>query len=99
MRQLSQWRTVGVAVFACVLLFVAYLLTTAWASPKGAPLALVDVARLYEHLTDAVVWLIAAVALKSGVEHIGKGKGLKGARDVLLTDAQPGDAPTCEPKP
>lgn len=96
-KQISQWRTVGIVGFAVVLLLVALLLAMHWATPSGAkdaaPVALdLDkAARLYEHFTDAVVWLVAAVAFKSGVEHLGKGRGVNGAKAALLTEATPAD--------
>ena len=37
------------------------------------------------------MWLIAAVALKSGIQHLAGGGGLKGAQAALLTSAKPGD--------
>lgn len=92
-KQISQWRTVGLVVFACVVLVLAFLLALAWASPKDAVLDLERAGRLYEYLTDAVVWLVAAVAFKSLGEHLGRGRGLKGVKDTLLTEATPGDAP------
>lgn len=89
-KQISQWRTVGVAVFGCVLLVVAFITIAVLATPKDGVLALPDVARLFDALTDAVVWLIAAVALKASVEHLGRGSGVRGAVRALLTDTQPG---------
>jgi hypothetical protein len=92
-KQVSQWRTAGVAVFACLLLLVAFLVAVVRASPADAQLDLEKTARLYEYLADAVVWLIVAVACKSGVEHLGRGGGLKGAKAALLSDAAPGEPP------
>lgn len=94
-RQINQWRTVGVAVFACLLLLGAYVVSV-WRA--GVPLDLAKVDRLFDSLTDAVVWLIAAVALKAGVQHLAGGGGLKGAKAALLTEAKPEDPPP-EAKP
>lgn len=87
-REINQWRTVGLVAGACLLLATVFLVVILRA---GAPLPLGDVDRLWTALTDAVVWLVAVVALKASVQHLAGGGGARGAWKALTTSAKPGD--------
>jgi hypothetical protein len=82
MKQVSQWRTVGVVLIAIVVLFLAFRLAVHEPGAKDA----------FAILRDGVVLLAATVATKSLGQYLGAGGGVKGAAAALLTEAKPGDA-------
>jgi hypothetical protein len=83
MKQVSQWRTVGVVLALAVLMFVALIVVRN--TEKGP--------ELLAELGWTFVILASVAAGKSAVEHLGKGGGIRGALRALFTEVAPSDPP------
>lgn len=90
-KQISQWRTVGVAVVFAVLL-TSILGISLWVRDPTE-----ITVKLFENFGWTLFMFLAAAAGKSSIEHLASGGGVKGAVRALLTDAKPGDPPPPTP--
>lgn len=92
-KQISQWRTVGVVLVLALLLVLSFRWMVL--SPAGP-------GEFTVKLFDTLAWGLLSFGLtaagKSSIEHLAAGGGLRGALRALMTDAKPGD-PTTAPPP
>lgn len=84
----AAWRTIAIASFAILLLFLAFIFLIRHdltASQAGAT--------AFGSLCLWVCFIVTSVATKASIEHLAgpNGGGIKGAFNTLMTDAKPGD--------
>jgi hypothetical protein len=92
-KHFSRWRTV-IAVELLGLDLLAGLLVCA---RLDGPVALMAAA-LFSSFALAIVGLGGILGVKSSVQHLADGTGIKGAVAALMTDTKPGDRPVEAPK-
>jgi hypothetical protein len=88
---MSQWRTV-----IAVELLGANLLAGLWIVCHTDGIVAMIVGAVFTAFAAAIVGLGTNLAVKSGVEHLANGTGIKGAWSALTTAAKPGQAATTE---